>query len=193
VFVWSADTGDQEILAGTTLAGELPQSTAFLEKFGVYLNDATGSKMGPYLAVTVAAGSAVCRNDGRPLYDITVTMANTAPLDASTSLPSYVTGAAGFGVPAGDINTTLTVYGASGSFNLGVMRDGSGAQFQPTADGDHPVSKMVFALKPGESTTLTFSFLGETPGKKTIVVEKTPFVYPLETLGLAVPCVSDVE
>jgi hypothetical protein len=193
VFVWSADTRDQEVLAGTTLAGALPQSTEAVEKFGVYFNDATGSKMGPYLDVTIGVGARVCRLDDRATYAVTVAMANTAPLDAATSLPRYVTGAGGFGVPAGDINTTLTVYGASGSFNLGVMRDGSPAQFQPTADGNYPVSKMVFALKPGESTSITFRFLGEKPGIKGMGVENTPFVYPLETHDLAVPCVSDVE
>ena len=193
VFVWSADATEQALMEGTTLAGELPQSTEKLEKFGVYFNDATGSKMGPYLAVTISAGTAVCRNDGRANYDIKVTMANTAPLDAATRLPRYVTGAGGFGVPAGDINTTLTVYGSEGSFNLGVRRDGASVLFQPTADGNYPVSKMVFALKPGESTSLTFSFLDEKPGNKDVFVENTPFVYPIETGNLPVDCTSHVE
>jgi hypothetical protein len=193
IFLWSADAHDQEVLADTSLAGALPQSTHDRAGFGVYLNDATGSKMGPYLAVTLGAGSAVCRRDGRATYEITLTMANTAPPDAATSLPPYVTGGGGFGVPAGEINTTLTVYGAPGFFNLGVARDGASTQFQPTVDGNYPVSKLVFSLKPGESTSLTFSFLGEKTGNKRVSVEKTPFVYPLEMTDHRVSCVSDVE
>jgi hypothetical protein len=193
VFVWSANAEDQEILAGTTLAGGLPVSTKAVENFGVYFNDTTGSKMGPYLDVGLGAGAAICRNDGRATFEVVLTLTNTAPLDAGTRLPRYVTGGGGFGTPPGDINMSITVYGSPGAFNVGVTRDGLPLSYQPTVDGEYPLSKIVVALTPQESTVLMFRFLGAEPGLKAVGIENTPFAYATTTQKVAVACNSDVE
>ncbi len=98
VKLWSADKGEQAELTGTAIAGGLPTSDSSSQQFGVYLNDATGAKMDYYLEKTVSVGSEVCRKDGRPTWTVEVTLKSTAPADAATSLPEYVTGAGAFGV-----------------------------------------------------------------------------------------------
>ncbi len=174
VLVYSARDAEQQVLADTSLGGALPVSSATSQGFGVYLNDGTGAKMGTYLSVGLSTGTAVCRNDRLPNYEVRVTLENTAPPDAAMSLPPYVTGAGGYGVTPGDILTSLSAYSTLGSYNLGVRRDGKPAAYQASPDGTYTLSRVSVLLKPGESTVLVFRFLGGEPGAKAVTLTGTP-------------------
>lgn len=104
LLIWSVDPAEEAVLSGSTLAGELPVTDKDTARFGVYLNDGTGSKMS-YLTkpeVKLAWGS--CQPEGlltpRDLT-LSLTLTSTAPADAATSLPEYITGGGSFGTPAG--------------------------------------------------------------------------------------------
>ncbi|MBX0302009.1 DUF4012 domain-containing protein [Cryobacterium sp. 1639] len=174
VMIWSSHETDQAVLSDTTLAGGLPISTDEVENFGVFLNDATGSKMGTYLDVNVGLGAIVCRSDGRPNYKVQVTLTNTAPADAATTLPAYVTGGGWFGVTAGNIRTITSVYGVPGMENLGVLQDDAEISFHPTTDSGYPVSAVTTELKPGESTVVTYNWLGAANSVGDIAAKVTP-------------------
>jgi hypothetical protein len=193
VLIWSAHEEDQALLAGTTLAGGLPQSTNTDQRFGVYFNDSTTAKMDPYLKVSIAAGQVVCRGDGLPLNSVRVTLTNVAPSDSATVLPEYVTGGGLFGIPPGNIRTNIATYGAGDLYNLGVARDGVRVAYQGATDSGYGVSKLEIEIAPGESTTLDFQFLGNDPRKGGISVQHTPFVYPVETTPLAMTCDDALE
>ncbi|MGI9822614.1 DUF4012 domain-containing protein [Agromyces sp. Marseille-Q5079] len=190
ILIWNDDVHEQAILAGTTLAGGLPVSDDATQTFGVYFNDMTGSKMDPYLDVQVGAASVTCRNDGLPNYEVVVKLTNTAPADAATSLPAYVTGAGMYGTPPGSIRTSVHVYSALGTYNLGVMLNGEATGYHPTSDTGYTLSKVVSQLAPGESAEYRFGFLGGEAGKKNTRIESTPLVYTPETLGVALSCES---
>jgi hypothetical protein len=193
VLIWSSQDEEQQLLSKNGVTGELPVGSDTEQAFGVYFNDGTTAKMDPYLRVEIAAGSAVCRNDGRPLNSVRVTLTNTAPQDAATALPDYVTGGGGFDVPEGNIRTNVAVYGAHGLFNLGVARDAVRTPFQAAIDSGYGVSKIEIELRPGESTMLDFQFLGDDTTQRSVSVRHTPFVYPLETTALAVDCADALE
>ncbi len=95
MLVWAADANEQALVAGTTLAGELPVTDDSTARFGVFLNDGTGSKMSYYIKPDVQLSWGQCsqtsRNEPRQLA-LTLTLTNDAPLDAQTSLPPYITG-----------------------------------------------------------------------------------------------------
>jgi len=192
ILIWNADPEEQAILAGTTLAGGLPVSADGEQAFGVYLNDMTMSKMDPYLDVQIATGSLVCRRDGLPEYAIDVTLTNTAPGDAATSLPAYVTGG-GQRYEPGVIATSVHVYSAPRTFNLGVTQGGERAAYHPTSDAGYTLSKVTAELAPGESTSWRFSFLGDVAETRTPVIQSTPMIYKNEVSGLALSCDSSVE
>lgn len=192
ILIWNADPAEQEILAGTTLAGELPTSQAGEQAFGVYLNDMTMSKMDAYLDVQIAAGTEVCRQDGLPQYDVDVTLTNTAPGDAATSLPEYVLGG-GSNYQPGVIATSVHVYSAPGTFNLGVQQGGQPAAHHPTSDSGYTVSKVTATLAPGESTSWRFSFLGDVAEKRNPVIQSTPMIYTNEVSGLALSCETSIS
>lgn len=188
VLVWSSDATEQEILADTTLAGGLPISSVDTERFGVYFNDATGAKMGPFLDVQTAVGQASCRNDGRPKYAVDVTLTNAAPADAATALPGYVTAEGIFGVPAGSVKTIVSVYGGPHMDNLGLTRDGIVVGYHPATDSGYPVSGIGIELAPGETTTIRFSWLGLAAFDGDLELQMTPLIHRNETKKLEITC-----
>jgi hypothetical protein len=193
VLIWSAHEEDQALLADTTLAGGLPISDEKTQNFGVYFNDRTTAKMDPYLKVEISAGQAVCRNDGLPINSVQVKMTNTAPADAGSVLPDYVTGGGLFNIPAGNIRTYVSAYGAPGLYNLGVAQDGARIPYRPATELEYGVSQVELELAPGDSTTLDFQFLGNDTKERVVSVQHTPFVYTPETLPLVVDCKSALE
>ncbi|MBF4633043.1 DUF4012 domain-containing protein [Agreia pratensis] len=193
LLIWSASDTEQKVLSENGVAGELPVGSDNDQAFGLYFNDSTTAKMDPYLKVDISAGSAVCRNDGLPVNAIQVTLTNTAPIDSATALPDYVTGGGGFGVPEGNIRTNIAAYGAPGLFNLGVARDGARIPYEAALDSGYGVSKVALELTPGQSTVLTFQFLGQDKTQRHVTVQHTPFVYPLETTSLALDCADALQ
>lgn len=174
VLIWSAHDGDQKILGGTTLAGGLPDSDRSTAGIGVYFNDATGAKMDYYLGTSVAAGSAVCRADGKPSTVVRVTLTNRAPADAATSLPRYVTGGGTYGVPPGTIRTRVAVYGPAGGFLAATQSDGTNYSTVSGVDRSRPVSLYTVDLAPGESKTVTVQFLNAGQTSPALDVVTTP-------------------
>jgi hypothetical protein len=188
VLIWSSDDTEQAVLADTTLAGGLPASDAETQRFGLYFNDATAAKMGPYLDVQTAVGQTTCRNDNRPNYAVDVTLSNTAPGDAASSLPNYVTAGGAFGTAAGNVKTIVYVYGAPDMENHGVTRNGEAVPHRPATDATYPLTSIEVELAPGESTALQFSFLGVGPFSGNIELQMTPVIHRNETLKLDTGC-----
>ena len=190
VLVWNSREEDQAVVADTTLAGRLPVSDDSATRFGVYLNDATGAKMGMYLEMQVALGQVTCRKDERPNFGVSVTLRNTAPADAASTLSDYVTGGGVYGVSPGNVKTVLTAYGAPGMQNLGVTRDDRVVPYHPATDSTYPVSSIAVELGPGESTVLHFGWLGLEPSSAPIVAQLTPGIHLHDTRELELGCES---
>lgn len=174
VLIWSAHDGDQKVLSGTTLAGELPDSDASTAAIGVYLNDATGAKMDYYLSAKVAAGAAVCRADKTPSTVVRVTLTNRAPADAATALTRYVTGGGTSGVAPGTIRTRISVYGPNGGLLAATLSGGSAYPTVAGVDQERPVSLATVDLAPGESRTIEVQFLNLEQKTPKLSVVTTP-------------------
>jgi len=188
VLINSAHDDEQAVLADTTLAGGRPISTDAEKTFGLYLNDATGAKMDLYLDVQTAVGQTTCRLDERPRFEMQVTMTNTAPTDAATTLPAYVTGGGAFGIALGHINTQVAAYGAPDMITVGVNRDGETIAYHPAADSGYPVSSIAVDLAPGETTVLHFQWLGAEAFDGALSVRSTPLITLNETSTIELVC-----
>nr|WP_241742032.1 DUF4012 domain-containing protein [Microbacterium yannicii] len=175
LLLWSAHEDDQQVLADTTLAGGLPRSDAAASRFGVYLNDGTGSKMDFYQTASSTVAWATCDlgASGEASGDavLTVTVTNTAPADAAT-LPRYITGGGTYDVPPGTARTVGYVYLPEG-FELldAALSDGSG--FGGGTHEGRRVLSFSTDLAPGQSTTATVTArtVGTAP---TLQVRSTP-------------------
>ena len=190
LLVWNENPAEQNVLLGTTLAGELVGSQPDGAQIGMYLNDGTGGKMDYYLKVDTSIGSIGCRDDGRQNIGLTVTLTNTAPADASTSLPAYLTGNGLFGVPPGNIRTIVSAYGAPEMVNLGVSENDAKIAAHSASDRGRPVNQVTSELAPGQSQTFTFAFLGSKTAITADDLQMTPIINMNETSELALTCES---
>ncbi|WP_194409380.1 DUF4012 domain-containing protein [Microbacterium cremeum] len=176
LLLWSAHEEEQSVLAGTTLAGGLPVSDDDVARFGVYVNDGTGSKMDFYQSASAALSWDDCALDAAGMATgdavLDVTIENSAPADAE-SLPPYITGGSGFGVPAGVTRTVGYVYLPEG-FDLidATMSDGSG--FGGGTHEGRRVLSFTVDLAPGETATATVTARAVAPVAATIDAALTP-------------------
>lgn len=172
--IWSAHEDEQEVLAASELGGTIPQDSDDATYVGVLMNDATGAKMDYYTRAAISTSVGTC--EGGPTTQVRVTWTNTAPVDAATSLPAYVTGNGVFGVPPGSVRTLIAVYGPEDATPSRIDRDGEEEGVQTTLLGDRSVVQHEVLLAPGESTTITVEFQGEGAGERLTEVLGTPLI-----------------
>lgn len=157
LLVWSADPAEEALLAGSTVAGELPVTDAHTARFGVYLNDGTGSKMSYYTHPEVSLTWGSCSPGGAlAARDLTLdlTLTSTAPPDAATALPEYITGGGAFGTAPGVTEVIGNVYLPEG-FELVSADSGTDDGFAGGMHDGRRVLTFGTHLEPGASTHLT--------------------------------------
>ncbi|MDZ8170636.1 DUF4012 domain-containing protein [Microbacterium xanthum] len=175
LLLWSAHEHDQELLADTTLAGGLPRTDDEAARFGVFLNDGTGSKMDYYVTADTVVGWDACMVDDTGAAQgeatLSVTLANTAP-DAS-DLPDYITGGGGFGVPAGTARTVGYIYLPEGWELTDAEIDGDLGFGGGTHDGRR-VLTFELDLESGEQASVFVTARSVHAGARTVEAVSTP-------------------
>ncbi|WP_235504642.1 DUF4012 domain-containing protein [Arthrobacter sp. Leaf141] len=182
VLVWSSSSEEQNILGEYQLSGSIAGTSIPAAQFGVYFNDGTGAKMDYYVKRTVQLVKA-CPKDGYEQTTVRVTSTNTAPPDAATSLPEYVTGAGIHGVPPGSVQTNVVAYGPSQSNIETVTDTGQQVAFAPYIHSERTVGVYAIRLAPGESKTVEFNF-GKIVQHTEPTVVVTPTVQPVKDVIL---------
>lgn len=157
VLLWSANSDEQKIIANYALSGSISGPSVSPAQFGVYFNDGTGAKMDYYVKRTVQLVKE-CAKDGYEQTTVRITSTNTAPADAASSLPEYVTGGGIFGVPAGTVQTNIVSYGPSQANIETALIDGSKQFFATHTHATRPVGTVTVRLAPGQSSTVEITF-----------------------------------
>ncbi|MCT9001949.1 DUF4012 domain-containing protein [Microbacterium memoriense] len=157
LLLWSADPDEQLILADTTLAGPLPTTNDQTAQFGVYLNEGGGSKMSYYTHPSVQLAWNTCAPSetvaARSLT-LTLTLESTAPADAATSLPPYLTADGAFGTAPGDSDVVGNIYLPTG-YELTESSLSTGGGFGGGMHDGRQVLTLGVVLAPGASATAT--------------------------------------
>ena len=185
LLMWSSHPDDQAVLDGTTLQGGLPVSDASATRFGVYVNDGTGSKMDYYARLNTSV--AWCGQDaaGNGTAALRVTITNDAPVDAATSLTPYIHGDGIFGVPPGTARTVSYIYLPEGATVLSSKATQSRSLGSAVHDGRDVVVWTV-DLPPGGSAS--FDVTVSTPLTDLLDVVRTPTLYANETEDISISC-----
>jgi hypothetical protein len=157
VLVWSANATEQSVISKYSLSGSISGHSVSPAQFGVYFNDGTGAKMDYYVKRTVQLIKQ-CAQEGYEQTTVRVTSSNTAPADAASSLPPYVTGAGSFGVPPGSVRTNIVAYGPVQANMETAKLDGQRTDFAPYQHSNRPVGVLAVQLAPGETKTVEFTF-----------------------------------
>ncbi|MCC2034035.1 DUF4012 domain-containing protein [Microbacterium allomyrinae] len=177
LLLWSAHEDEQALLAETTLAGGLPESDAEESRFGLYLNDGTGSKMDYYVRSDVSVVWDDCTSDASGAVSgtatLTATLTNEAPGDGS--LPTYITGGGSYGVTPGVARTVGYAYLPTGFELLDATITGD-TGFGGGYHEGRRVLRFSSDLAPGESSTVTVTARSVQPGASTVAVRATPTI-----------------
>ncbi|MDQ0731121.1 DUF4012 domain-containing protein [Arthrobacter sp. B1I2] len=182
VLVWSANASEQAVISKYALSGAISGPSVLPAQFGVYFNDGTGAKMDYYVKHTVQLVKQ-CPADDYGQTTVRVTSTNTAPADAATSLPAYVTGAGIFGVAPGTVQTNIVAYGPVQANVESTTVDGQKTPFAPYLHANRPVGVVAQQLAPGESKTVEFTF-GKIVQHTEPNVVVTPTVQPVKDVIL---------
>lgn len=182
VLIWSAKSSEQSVISKYALSGSISGPSVSPAQFGVYFNDGTGAKMDYYVKRTVKLIKE-CPADGYEQTTVRVTSTNTAPSDAATSLPAYVTGAGAFGVAPGTVQTNVVAYGPAQANVESATIDGQKTPFAPYIHANRPVGVVAQQLAPGESKTVEFTF-GKIVQHTEPNVVVTPTVQPVKDVIL---------
>jgi hypothetical protein len=186
--IWSAHEDEEALLASSALGGTIPTDSADATYVGVLMNDSTGGKMDYYTRASLSTSIGIC--SGAPTTQVRVTWTNTAPADAATSLPSYVTADGYYGVPAGTVRTLIAIYGPEGATPSHLDRDGEEEGVQTAMLGDRSVVQHEVSLAPGESTTITVEFQGNGAGERLTELLHTPLIDTPDTTREPLACAS---
>ncbi|MDE8585930.1 DUF4012 domain-containing protein [Arthrobacter sp. NQ4] len=182
VLVWSDDSTEQSVIAKYAVSGAVSGPSISPAQFGVYFNDGTGAKMDYYVKRTVQLVKE-CPVDGYEQLTVRVVSTNTAPADASSSLPAYVTGSGAFGVPPGSVQTNVVAYGPVQSDIESAKEDGQRTEFAAHQHANRPVGVISQRLAPGQSKTVEFSF-GKIVQHTEPNVLVTPSIQPVKDVTL---------
>lgn len=176
LFVWSAHEEDQAVIEDTTLVGGLPVTDRKTTRFGVFLNDGTGSKMDFYQSVDTSVSWNSCRADGSGTAsgeaELTVTLTNDAP---ASGLTGYVTGDGAYGVTPGSASTVGYLYLPEG-FELVDALLSNGEGFAGGMHDGRRVLSFDVVLAPGESVTAIVTAASTGPTGADLVAQVTPTV-----------------
>jgi len=187
LLVHSFDSAEQHELEGTRVAGELPSGVSGRPQVGVYLNDATGSKMSYYLDYTAGVTSTSC-SYGRQHLSGHVTIGSRAP-DNADALPTSITGGAAYGIEAGSQLVAADVYGPVGGTLVDFVLDGRKLS-PPVHDYQgRPVVSLALFLDPGQELDLTWAMTTGPGQTGDIDVRVTPGVQTVSpSTGAASGC-----
>lgn len=159
VLLWSSDTSEQSVLAKYTLSGSISGPSVPSAQFGAYFNDGTGAKMDYYVKRTVQLIQQCTAADGYGTVKVRITSTNTAPTDAATSLPAYVTGGGAYGVPPGTAQSNVIAYGPAQAYVESATQDGKKVPFGAQQHDNRPVGTLSVRLAPGQSSIVEFTFV----------------------------------
>lgn len=182
ISIWADSKLTQSVISKYPISGSISGPSISPAQFGVYFNDGTGAKMDLYVKRTVQLIQ-MCSGAGYSEVKVRVTSTNTAPLDAATSLPPYVTGAGAFGVPAGTVQTNIVAYGPVQSHVENAVADDKKVSFASQLHSGRPVGTVTVALPPGKSSTVDFTF-GKIVQHTEPKLSVTPTVQPLKEVVL---------
>lgn len=188
VLIWNVRDEEQTVLEDTSFAGAMPATNERDTVGGVFLNDLTGGKMDFYLRAQATAYSDTCASREDRTWRTELELTSTAPADAATSLPIYVTGGQAAKVPRGTISTQVTIYGPVGSIVRGVQINDRAVRAQVVQHLGRGAAQVVIDLLPGEKTVVAVDLHRNDVSNAPASIHMTPLVHAPSNEVISVPC-----
>ncbi|WP_110182320.1 DUF4012 domain-containing protein [Nocardioides solisilvae] len=153
--VHSFRSQEQQELAGTAVAGELPSNDEATPYVDVTLDDATGSKMSYYLRHGVKVRAESCTGDVQRLAG-SMRLGSTISADEVEDLPVYISGGGTYGTEPGSQLVVVRLYGPVGGEISDVKFDGEPVDAETIDLDGRPVANLVAFLTPTDNVDVTW-------------------------------------
>lgn len=182
VLVWSSHPADEQVLATTSVGGQIPEGPQ--PYAGLAVINASGDKMDYYLQPGLRYAVSSCQPDGARNVTITATLTNTA--SRHDKLPLYVDGRldrsllpSGRARPGrGTYYDYAQVYGTQGSTLVSATLNGKRVGVMAGVERGKPVYRIGVVLRPGRTSTIVLH-LQEPPLAAGVSPVPQTFVTPL--------------
>lgn len=182
ILVWASDPELQAVVAATPLSGGVTGGS----DIGVFLNDASGSKLGFHQYHSLRLEPGGCRPDGRREYRATVELEFRTP---SGPLPDYVRGATRSDGPPVLTTSILVMAPTGGGIVSGVDVDGSPRGVQRGEIAGREVALVSVELGSGRSSEVSWTVVDAAGAVAGPDVRVTPAAHPWSLrLGSAPAC-----
>ena len=168
---------EQRELADTQISGMVDYRRSPTPRLGVYLQDATGSKMSYYLRRRITVRDVDCDDRGRQTYAVTGEFSSVAPANAA-ELGDTITGGGAYGTPPGQQLVLAKVYGPAGGTVGDFAFDGKPVEVGVLDVRGRPVASPALLLEPGQHTTVTWTVRTAAGQRNALQLTTTPGLDP---------------
>ncbi|MCW2838500.1 MAG: hypothetical protein JWQ15_2614 [Marmoricola sp.] len=155
VYVHDFDAKVQRALAGSTVAGELTSDDMRMPQVGVYLNDATGSKMSYYLRTRMRLKAKSCAA-GEQQLEAVADLSYTKKSPPVAELNEFITGPGEFGTPKGEQLVLIRIYGPANGDLTSFRVAGEPTPVDTINDRGRSVATTVVQLRRGETVRVSW-------------------------------------
>ena len=183
VLVHSFDADEQGGLAGTEVAGELTPTATVRPQVGVFLNDATGSKMSYYLDYQTDVSSVSCTG-GQQRLEGHFSITSKTPRKARL-LPASIAGDARYGIPVGSQLVATDVYGPIGGALSDFALNGKKLKVKTEHYQGRPVVTLALFFDPGQRIDVTWRMTAGDGQTGNTDVRVTPGAQPKDVSSVA--------
>lgn len=175
ILVWSTQESEQSLIAGTGVAGALAGDDGAVPHVGLYINDATETKLQYYLDYSTRVRATECRDGVQTLTTSTV-VSSAAPQDAA-DFPERLIGN-GSRAPKGAMRINLRFYGPYRGAVTSVTVDGEEQTRYVASHHGRPVQFVTLVLNPGDRFQVTTTMVTGEGQTGDGVFSTTPGVAP---------------
>lgn len=174
LYLHSFHDDEQDLLKGHEIAGELVTDPQAAPQVGVSLNDTTGAKMSYYLRTEVRVQATSCAKGAQTLVGH-ARLQSTAPTNAGSSLPAYITGGGAYGIRAGDQLVAVRLHGPVGGAINDVSLNSKPLSGVGVVQQDgRPVATTYVLLEPQKVVDLTWRMITGAGQSGPVTVTVTP-------------------
>nr|WP_246376958.1 DUF4012 domain-containing protein [Conyzicola lurida] len=187
LMAWSALPAEQELLAGTTIAGTLATDNADKTEIGVFFVENSASKMSYYLNTAVALTNNSCLTPETPNFNASISLNSSISAAEYSALPAYVKSQV-YLRPV-KTRTLVYVYGPVGGAYIDTTWNQSGMLSEVVSVGTdlgRPVVAIAVDLRPGETSNVSVTFAGA-PGEYGPAEARVTPMINATTVGTANP------
>jgi hypothetical protein len=191
LYVHDFDTAVQRNLSGSTVAGDLVGGDPRIPQVGLYLNDATGSKMSYYLRSAVRLKSEACAA-GRQQLEGVADLTYTDQSPPVSELNEFVTGPGTYGTPKGEQLVLIRLYGPKGGELNGLRIAGKPETVETVDDRGRPVASAVVQLGRGDTVRVSWRMRTGAHQDRSARLSVTPGMAPSPAvMRIASRCVTE--